>query len=54
MARTVGLVFPGAAPVAEPASVGITCPHCGKEYKNAAALKAHVTRNHPHVFDDTK
>ena len=23
------------------------CPHCGKEYKTAAAMKAHVKKEHP-------
>ncbi|BAK99008.1 hypothetical protein OBV_18100 [Oscillibacter valericigenes Sjm18-20] len=28
-----------------------TCPHCGKVYKSAAALKAHVKKEHPDAFD---
>lgn len=27
------------------------CPHCGKEYKSEAGLKAHVEKEHPQVFD---
>lgn len=31
----------------------LTCPHCGKEHKSAAALRAHVEKEHPHSFDET-
>lgn len=49
MARTVGMVLAEAAvPAGKPA-----CPHCGKEYKSAAALRAHVEKEHPHAFDET-
>lgn len=26
------------------------CPHCGKEYKSEAALKAHCKKEHPDAF----
>ena len=28
------------------------CPKCGKEYKSAVALKAHVTKEHTQVPDE--
>ena len=50
MARTIGLILNGApAGVAEE----LTCPHCGKEYKSAAALRAHVEAKHPQMLDET-
>lgn len=50
MARTIGLSFPRAEP--DKQQEGAMCPHCGKEYKTPAALKAHVTKEHPQVFDE--
>ena len=49
MARTVGMILTkGDAPAEK-----LACPHCGKEYKSAAALRAHVEKEHPHSFDET-
>lgn len=49
MARTVGMILSkGEAPTEKPA-----CPHCGEEYKNAAALRAHVKAKHPEMLDET-
>ena len=28
------------------------CPHCGKEYKTGAGLRAHVEKEHPQAFDE--
>jgi len=30
------------------------CPHCKKEYKSEAALKAHCKKEHPDCFDNTE
>lgn len=49
MARTVGMIL---AEVATPEE-DLVCPHCGRRYKSAAALRAHVKKEHPHSFDDT-
>lgn len=49
MARTVGMILEGALSPAEK----LACPHCGKEYKSAAALRAHVEKVHPQSFDET-
>lgn len=48
--RTIGLTIDVADE--KPADVFI-CPHCGKEYKTAAALKAHCKKEHPDAFDAT-
>ena len=49
MARTIGML-----PVKEPTHVEkLTCIHCGKEYKSAAALRNHVKKEHPQSFDET-
>jgi len=39
MGKIVGLTF-AETPVH-------TCPHCGKEYKSAAALEKHIKEMHP-------
>lgn len=49
MARTVGMVLTEALSPAEK----LECPHCGREYKSAAALRAHVEKAHPQCFDET-
>ncbi len=51
MARSIGLLPAGERPPVR--QENNTCPHCGRVYKRAAALKAHVTRTHPQVFADT-
>lgn len=49
MTRTVGMVLTqGLAPDEKP-----VCPHCGKEYKSAAALRTHVREKHPDTLDGT-
>lgn len=30
----------------------LVCPHCGKEYKSAAALRDHVKKKHPDMLDE--
>lgn len=45
--RRVGLLKTG--PQEIPAA--FVCPHCGKEYKSAAALRAHAKKEHPDAFD---
>jgi len=30
------------------------CPHCGKECKTVAALKAHCKKEHPDAFDNSE
>lgn len=52
MARTVGLLL--TEEKTEERQEAYVCPHCGKEYKSASALKAHVTKNHPQTFDDAE
>ena len=48
MARVVGLVFPEAAHVEEPASAEkYTCLVCGKEYKTEEGLRKHIAEKHP-------
>ncbi len=49
MARTVGMILTEALIPKEK----LTCPHCGKEYKSAAALRNHVEKEHPRSFDET-
>ncbi len=52
MARVIGLLLTeGKPPVQQETYI---CPHCGKVYKSAAALKTHVAKAHPQVFDDTE
>lgn len=49
MARTVGMILAkGEAPAEK-----LVCPHCGREYKSAAALRAHVKEKHPDMLDET-
>lgn len=48
--RTVGLIF--TTPEAEKKPELFACPHCGKECKTAAALKAHCKKEHPQSFDN--
>ncbi len=45
MGRVVGLTFD--APAA------FSCPHCGKEYKSAAALEKHIAEKHPEQSENT-
>ena len=47
MARTVGMILTKEAIPAE----ALVCPHCGREYKSAAALRAHVKEKHPDMLD---
>lgn len=49
MARTVGMILTEGKPAAEK----FVCPHCGKEYKGAAALRTHVKEKHPEMLDGT-
>lgn len=49
MARTVGMLLTDAQQNREK----FVCPHCGKEYKGAAALRAHVEAKHPEMLDKT-
>lgn len=45
MAKTIGLTF---APALETdAREAYACPHCGKEYKTDAGLRAHMEKEHP-------
>lgn len=44
MGLIVGLTFKENAVLA--------CPHCGKEYKNAAALDKHIKETHPEASSD--
>lgn len=46
MARIVGLI------IAREEPERFVCPHCGKEYKTAQALKNHVQKSHRKVSDD--
>jgi transcription elongation factor Elf1 len=46
--RHIGLIE--AQPQETPAV--FICPHCGKEYKSEAALKAHCKKEHPQSFDN--
>lgn len=48
MARTVGMILSEREPQAEK----FVCPHCGKEYKSAAALRTHVKDKHPDTLDE--
>ena len=49
MARTVGMILTkGNAPAEK-----LVCPHCGRGYKSAAALRAHVKEKHPDMLDET-
>lgn len=48
MARTVGMILTQALEPVE----GLKCPHCGREYKSAAALRAHVAAKHPEMLDE--
>jgi len=48
--RHIGLIE--AQPQESPAA--FACPHCGKEYKSEAALKAHCKKEHPDCFDNTE
>ncbi len=52
MARIIGLLLTVEKP--QERQEAHTCPHCGKEYKSAVALKAHVTKTHPQVFDGSE
>lgn len=45
--KRVGLIT-DSEPQETPAA--FACPHCGKEYKSAAALKAHAKKEHPGAF----
>lgn len=49
MARTVGMILTEALIPAEK----LICPHCGRGYKSAAALRAHVEKAHPQQLDET-
>ncbi len=51
MARIIGLLLTEEKPQEQ--QEPYICPHCGKVYKSAVSLKAHVTKTHPQVFDDT-
>ena len=44
MARIVGLILENKAEEQETAHV---CPHCGKKFKSAEALRDHVVKTHP-------
>lgn len=46
--KRIGLI--DAEPQETPAA--FVCPHCGKEYKTGAGLRAHVEKEHPQVFDE--
>lgn len=50
MAKIIGLV--STAPTTEGVEK-LACPHCGKEYKSAAALRNHAQKEHPDSFDTT-
>lgn len=45
MGRVVGLTFD--------APSRFFCPHCGKEYKSAAALEKHIDEKHPEQSGNT-
>lgn len=45
MGKVVGLTFDAPA--------RFLCPHCGKEYKSAAALEKHIAEKHPEQSGDT-
>lgn len=45
--KRIGLIA-DVAPAESPAV--FVCPHCGKEYKSEAALKAHCEKEHPDAF----
>lgn len=47
MARTVGMILTRGEVQMEK----LACPHCGREYKSAAALRAHVKEKHPDMLD---
>lgn len=49
MARTVGMILTQALEPMEK----LKCPHCGKEYKSATALCAHVAAKHSEMLDET-
>lgn len=49
MSKVIGLTF--AAEEQKDEEV-FYCPNCGKEYKSAAALKAHAKKEHPDAFDN--
>jgi len=51
MGRIVGLI--DVAPKQEEPK-GFSCPHCGKEFKSEAALKAHCKKEHPDAFDNSE
>jgi predicted RNA-binding Zn-ribbon protein involved in translation (DUF1610 family) len=51
MIRHVGLLT-DEQPQETPAA--FVCPHCGKEYKTEAALKAHCTKEHAEEFDTSE
>lgn len=48
MARTTGMLLTKAITPEEK----WVCPHCGKDCRNAAALRAHVEKKHPDSFDE--
>lgn len=50
MARTVGMILTKAGDSSVEGK--LACPHCGKEYKSAAALRAHVEAKHPEMLDE--
>ena len=45
MAKTIGLTF--APALTTDAQEVYACPHCGKEYKTDAGLRAHMEKEHP-------
>lgn len=47
MARTVGMILTKGDVQTEK----LVCSHCGKGYKSAAALRAHVREKHPDMLD---
>jgi uncharacterized C2H2 Zn-finger protein len=49
--RRIGLITDD-APRETPET--FVCPHCGKDCRTAAELKAHVRKEHPDALDEDK